>query len=139
VHIERADATRDIGLQGDLALYQMQESILAGRLPVKVTHTLDGAVQGESKSTVKPSFWRRYFVLDVIEGRARVVPIGALVAGEFVYTVAERDVRRLWPPTALLPAAENTIVEPFRSGGPGRPSAMEVILVEFERRIANRK
>ena len=42
--------TRDIGLQGDFALYQMQESILAGRLPVKVTHALDGAVQGKAKA-----------------------------------------------------------------------------------------
>jgi hypothetical protein len=39
----------------------------------------------------------------------------------------------------VVPATENVTVEPFYSGGPGRPSAMEVILAEFERRISKRE
>jgi hypothetical protein len=118
--------TKTIGLRDYDAIHQMTERIRSGRLPV--------CVNGNSPP---PTLWvMGQLVLTIdADGRAQVTPTASMKPWPCVFTVDKRDMRLLWPPTE----AELASVGPFRSGAPGRPSAMEVILVEFERRVAEKE
>jgi hypothetical protein len=128
--------TKTVGLRDYDAIHQMTERIRTGRLPVCV----DGL-------SPPPTLWiMGQLVLTIdADGRAEVTPTAAMEPWPCVFTVRERDVRMLsWElpadkPTAKPAATELPEIEPFRTGGAGRPSAQEFIVAEFERRVAARE
>jgi hypothetical protein len=119
--------TKTIGLRDYDAIHQMTERIRSGRLSVRV-----------NGNSPPPKLWIMGQLVLTIDndGRAEVTPTVGMKPWPCVFTVAERDVRMLWEPPADKPAVEPTTVEPFRTGGPGRPSAMDRIVAEFKRRVA---
>jgi hypothetical protein len=85
-----------IGNHEDRAIYELTESLLAGRLRMSVRHVVDGALK--SKGIVPAIFWRGDLVLRITkEGRAEVMPLKSLDPGEYEYTLSARDIRMLWP------------------------------------------
>ena len=85
--------TRDIGKQDDLAIYQLTESLLAGRLRMSAKRFVDGVLN--SAGVVPTTFWRDHLTLEIVEGRAEVRPLKALERGDYHYTLSPRDVRHL--------------------------------------------
>jgi hypothetical protein len=96
--------TRAVGKHYDLALYELTESLLAGRLQMHVEHFVAGELKGNG--IVRPSWWRSELALEIVEGRVVVLPLKAFVPGEFKYTLREFDVRLLWPPGGAEPVRD---------------------------------
>jgi hypothetical protein len=99
--------TRVIGKQDNLAIYELTENLLAGRLRINAEHFADGRLRGAG--TVPATFWRDHLTLHVVEGRAEVRPLRALERGENHYTLSARDIRVLWP---APPSAGTSAFEP---------------------------
>jgi hypothetical protein len=106
--------TRVAGLQDNLAIYELTEALLAGRLAATCRHFVDGRLSGQGE--VKPYFWRADLTLEVAEGRARVLPLRALESGEYGYRLPAKTVRMLWP-SGFAPSKE----QPGRSGAGRKP------------------
>jgi hypothetical protein len=103
--------TRNVGLQDLLALYQLEENILAGRLPARC----DGNV-------IRPSFWRDNLGLELVEGRAEVVARRAFekLIHAYRFTVTDKDVGGLWRPANPSPVptrqrSRKSTTQPFRA------------------------
>lgn len=132
----------------DFALYQIDQKISAGDLPLRVRHYLDGEIQGEN--VVISSYYRNYLGLEIKDGRVQIISkYFALVPGEFHYTVLEQDAQFIdWLPR---PSASETALDldqepkdragpdPFKTGAAGRPPVMHFITIEAERRIADKE
>jgi hypothetical protein len=106
--------TRVVGLQDNLAIYELTEALLAGRLAATGRHFVDGRLSGQGE--VKPFFWRADLTLEIAEGRARVLPLKALESGEYEYLLPAKTVRMLWP-LGSAPSKE----QPRRSGAGRKP------------------
>ena len=87
--------TRTTGKRADLAVYELTESLLAGRLSATAHHFVGGVLEGVG--VVPATFWRDHLALHVVNGRAEVRPLRALDEGEYQYTLSSRDVGLLWP------------------------------------------
>lgn len=76
--------TRKIGWQGDRAIYELTEALLAGRINI----TADG-------NRIPADFWRDHLALHVVEGRAEVRAIRALDRDKYQYRLPAKEVQRL--------------------------------------------
>lgn len=95
--------TRVIGRQDDLAIYELTEGLLAGRLQMKVEHFVDGTLKGTG--VVPASWWRGQLVLHAAEGQIEVRPLVALESGEYQYALL--GVELLWPRPATGTTVNN--------------------------------
>src|SRR6516162_6424025 len=91
----------------DFALYQIDQKISAGDLPLRVRHYLDEKLQGEN--VVISSYYRNYLGLEIKDSRVQVITkYFALVPGEFRYTVLEQDAQFVdWLPQS--PASQTAL------------------------------
>jgi hypothetical protein len=130
----------------DSALYQIDQKISAGDLPLRVRHYLDEKLQGEN--VVISNYYRNYLGLEIKDSRVQVITkYFALVPGEFHYTVLEQDAQFVdWLPQS--PASQTALdqepkgqagPDPFKTGAGGRPAVMHLIMIEAERRIADKE
>jgi hypothetical protein len=136
--------TRVISKQDDLAIYELTESLLAGRLRMTAGHFVDGALKSEG--IVRATFWRD-LTLHVTEGKAEVRPLrAALEPGEYHYTLSARDVRMLWPapPSVGTAAFEPRDIKKWLTDEVGRRRTANDIptgrgaLTKFSQQLANR-
>jgi hypothetical protein len=109
--------TRVVGIQDNLAIYELTEAFLAGRLAATCRHFVDGKLSGQG--VVRSDFWRDYLALELAEGQARVKPLKALELGEYEYLLPLRIVRILWP-SGSVPSKEQP-----RHSRAGRKSEFE--------------
>jgi hypothetical protein len=83
----------------DEAIYELTQSLLAGKLRACVSHFVDGTLK--TSGMVAATYWRN-LALNVVEGRAVVAPLYfGLDPGSYRYTVSASDVRELWPTEKL--------------------------------------
>jgi hypothetical protein len=98
--------TRVVGLQDSLAIYELTEALLRGRLAAECRHSRDGRLLGQG--LVKADFWRDHLTLELAKGRARVRTLKALEPGEYEYLLPSQTVRMLWGPPGSVPNKEQS-------------------------------
>jgi hypothetical protein len=93
--------TRAICRRDDHAIYDLTEKVLTGELPITASRFVNGTLI--STGTVPAPFWREYFVLHVIKGKAEVRAIKALEWkwDEYRFTLSSRDIKLFWPPPEI--------------------------------------
>lgn len=94
---------RVIGMQDGLAIYELTDKLLAGRLQMNVKRFVDCVLI--SAGVVPARLWRDYLALVVVDGRADVGPLKSLAPGKYEYSLSSRDVRLIWGEPTKAPNA----------------------------------